>query len=142
MFSLLCQQFYLIFFFVQEQNRKLKFGNFGGYTVVIHPPKDDSNSTQVTKITLENGLNPRVTYLVLIENDHLGEWNPEKDCCLSLTTVPLRTSVTQMTIFNQKEKTFQRKGNALYPFHDVIQRRKRNDITQKFYTKVQNSAAP
>ena len=23
--------------------------------------------------------------LTLIENDHLGDWSPEKDCCLRLT---------------------------------------------------------
>ena len=36
----------------------------------------------------------------MIENDHLGDWSPEKDCCLPTTDL-LMTSVSQMIIFNQ-----------------------------------------
>ena len=34
----------------KDQNRKIKFSNFGGYTVVIHPPKDEPDSGKVNKI--------------------------------------------------------------------------------------------
>ena len=36
----------------------------------------------------------------MIENDHLGDWNPEKYLWLP-TTVLLRTSIPQMIFFNQ-----------------------------------------
>lgn len=37
-----------------EQNRKIKFGNFGGYTVVIHPPKGDPDSGKFDSFMYED----------------------------------------------------------------------------------------
>lgn len=53
-------------FHSKEQNKKLKFGNFGGYTVVIHPPKDDSNSTQFETLVFEDAPGTAVSRLLQI----------------------------------------------------------------------------
>lgn len=53
-------------FHSKEQNKKIKFGNFGGYTVVIHPPEGDYNSTQFDTSMYEDAPGTTVSRLLQI----------------------------------------------------------------------------
>ncbi|RMX37229.1 hypothetical protein pdam_00011389 [Pocillopora damicornis] len=53
-------------FHSKEQNRKIKFGNFGGYTVVIRPPEGDYNSTQFDTSMYEDAPGTTVSRLLQV----------------------------------------------------------------------------
>lgn len=53
-------------FYSKKQNQKVKFGNFGGYTVVIHPPEDNFNSTQFETSVFEDAPGTTVSRLLQI----------------------------------------------------------------------------
>jgi len=50
----------------KEQNKKIKFGNFGGYTVVIHPPKNDPDSNQFETSKYEDAPGTTVSRLLQV----------------------------------------------------------------------------
>ncbi|XP_078369517.1 solute carrier family 15 member 2-like isoform X1 [Oculina patagonica] len=49
-----------------EQDRKIKFGNFGGYTVVIHPPEDDPDSSKFDTSMYEDAPGTMVSRLLQV----------------------------------------------------------------------------